>query len=482
MNLIQRLIYAAFFNQIDSAQFSPSRSWRGTALQDAKLDVTKAHRMVLQAKSRDWELASALYQCLATTHGQYTVGTGIQLPAASSDSEWNKAADEEWETAKPILNLESRLGFDSDQGIAARRDFIEGEVFFLLTSEGPYARYQMIESHRCKTPPAFESEEGKTVVDGVRIDPATNRPLGYYFLTGEKFVFQDAANVVHMYDPDRAQQYRGIPRCTASLNVLHDLQDLRALTMKAAKDAEDLSTIYKTANGELPASLASMAQRFKSVSQPNGTPSAATPSVLDRKREYYQSARGGSNIVLAQGDDVIQHIPARPGEETRNYWRLLAEDVCADAKIPLSMVYPDSMQGTVFRGSLDSFAAYCRGVTSVYALHFTRIRNYVIRRNSAFNPKLAKLPKDWQKVSPGTVRAPNVDIGRNSNAVISELKSGLRTFSGIAAELGKDGRQLLREKAQEIAFIKELATEYGVTPNEISDAIEQAVAQPTLAP
>jgi hypothetical protein len=243
------------------------------------------------------------------------------------------------------------------------------------------------------------------------------------------------------------------------------------LEMLAAKDAAEKSTIIKTASGELPPGMASMAQKFRSQATADGTNS----SVIDARREYYQSAVGGRNIVLQNGDDATQFTPERPGQNTREYWRLLQSDVCADAKIPLSIIYPDSMQGTVFRGSLDSFAAFCRGVTAVYATHFTRIRNYAIRRAATYNKKLANLPKDWQKVTPGTVRAPNVDIGRNSNAMISELKAGLRTFSGVASELGKDGRQLLRDKASEIAFIKQLASEYGVTPREISDAIEQVV-------
>lgn len=473
MNLLKRILYAVFVNQIDATQFSTSRSRRSAPLQDARLDVTKAHREMLQAKSRDWELSSAFYQSLGCIHQQYTVGTGIQLPAASSDPEWNKAADEEWETAKPLLNLESRFGFDNDQGIIALRDFYEGEMFVLLTGEGPYARYQLIEAHRCKTPEQLSGEEGKAIIDGVRIDPATMRPIGYYFLSGDKYRLEDAANVVHVLEPFRAQQYRGIPRCTASLPTLHDLQDLKQLTMLAAKNAESLSTIYKTNTGELPPALVSMAQKFRSDSTAAGT----TGSVAESKREYYQNTRGGENIVLQSGDDVIQHIPARPGAETREHWRLLQSDVCADAKIPLSVVFPDSMQGTVFRGSLDAFASYCRGVTSVYATHFARIRNYTIRRAASYNKRLANLPKDWQKVSPGTVRAPNVDIGRNSSAVIGELKSGLRTFTSIAAELGKDGRQLLREKALEIKFIKELAAETGASPREISDAIEEVVAQ-----
>jgi hypothetical protein len=290
--------------------------------------------------------------------------------------------------------------------------------------------------------------------------------MGYYFCAGETYTLEDAANVVHVFEPGRPGQYRGIPYCTAALNVLHDLEDLRALEMRASKDAAELSTIIKTANGELPPALVSMAQKFSSKSTAAGTAS----SVTDSRREYYQTAAGGRTMVLQNGDDATQFRPERPGENTRAYWRLLAGEVCACAGVPLSIVYPDSMQGTVYRGSLDSFAAFCRAKTAVLATYFKRIRNYVIQVESAYNREIAKLPADWKKTSNGTVRAPNVDIGRNSSAVISELAAGLRTWTSIAAELGLDGKQMLKEKADELVFIAQLAQERGLDAQLIASA------------
>ena len=70
--------------------------------QDARLDLTKATRERLQSYSRDWDCNSPLYSKLADTWEQYTVGTGIQFSSASSDPEWNKAADDVWNRTKKI--------------------------------------------------------------------------------------------------------------------------------------------------------------------------------------------------------------------------------------------------------------------------------------------------------------------------------------------------------------------------------------------
>lgn len=479
MNLWQRILYAAFFARYDATQYSTSRSYRMTPLQDTRLDLSKASREMLQAKSRDWERNSPIYTKLADTWEQYTVGCGIQLTSASSDPVWNIAADAAFERWKSMADLQSRFGFDNLQGIISRSVFVDGEVFVLLTREGLFPRIQLIESHRCKTPAAFADQEGKTIIDGIKID-ANGRPVGYYILNGDAFVLQEASNIIHVFEPGRPGQYRGIPYCTAALNVLHDLEDLRLLEMRASKDAAEISTVIKTSNGEMPSALVSMAQKFSS----NATASGSASSLVDSRREYYQNATGGRTIVGYHGDDVSQHVPERPGQNTREYWRLLAADVCAAAGIPLALVYPDSMQGTVYRGALDAAAAHFRGKTAVLATYFRRIRNFVIDYESRRNPSIARLPDDWRKTSNGTVRAPNVDIGRNSMAMLQELAAGTRTFTSVASELGLDGKQLLTEKANEAEFIRQLAQERGIDPSEISNIVLEQPArnQPAQIP
>lgn len=460
-----RKLLAGLFAQYDATQWSSSRSWRSTPLTDARLDLTKATREVLQAKSRDWERNSPLYTKLADTWEQYTVGTGIQFASASSDPVWNIAADQTWELWKSVADLQSRFGFDNLQGIVSRSLFVDGECFILLTRSGQFPRIQLIEAHRCKTPPRRHDREGKTICDGVQIDP-TGRPVGYWFAQDdETFRFVEAENIIHVFEPGRPGQYRGIPYCTAALNILHDREDLRVLEMRAAKDAADLSTVVYSQSGELPPGLSSMAQKFKNVTTAAGTDSSASQA----RRDYYMNAVGGRTLVAQSSDKIEQHVPERPGANTREYWRLLDADVCAAAGIPIALVYPDSMQGTVYRGALDAAAAHFRSKTAVLAGYFRRVRNYVIEVESKLDRKIAKLPEDWRKTSNGTVRAPNVDIGRNSQAMLAELSAGTRSFTSVAAELGLDGKQILTEKANEAAFIRQLAQDRGLDPSEISN-------------
>jgi hypothetical protein len=80
----------------------------------------------------------------------------------------------------------------------------------------------------------------------------------------------------------------------------------------------------------------------------------------------------------------------------------------------------------------------------------------------------------------------SIDLGRESASAISEFKTGLRTAADIYAERGQDFESAMRQRAIEAKLVKDLADEYDVTPDTISDIslegmkqANQAQAKPT---
>jgi hypothetical protein len=65
----------------------------------------------------------------------------------------------------------------------------------------------------------------------------------------------------------------------------------------------------------------------------------------------------------------------------------------------------------------------------------------------------------------------SIDLGRESASAIAEFKSGLRTGSDIYAERGADWEASMRQRAIEAKAIQDLAKEYGVPPETISDVV-----------
>ncbi len=439
----------------EAARWRPGRPRIPTTYRDAREDLDKWTRQRLQEKARYWERNCALVGRLADVFECYTVGSGLQVNPSSSSSAWNEAAKGWWRVWERFADVSSRQTFGTLQGLLARSWFVDGEVFVLLTQGGApagkvgRARVQVIEAHRCETPPDRTKDEGVSVVDGVEIDTGNGRPTGYWFWQpgqGNTKVFRlyPAESIVHVFEPSRPGQYRGLPFFTSALNTIDDLDELKRLEMKAARAAAVVANIIKTQSGEVnPLDLIASGG---AVSESSSTSEVTA----------YQEKLGGETLVLKTGEDLAQFQSNRPSVVTREYWRDLQAEVCASAGIPAVLVYPDQMQGTQYRGSLDMAAAFFRSRSAVMQEVVRRIYEYVIGSSKDREKGLEGAPTDYYAVSIQPPRSVNVDVGRNSAAMIAELGAGATNFEMVYGPQGLDWREELKKLSDQLAFASSL--------------------------
>ena len=249
------------------------------------------------------------------------------------------------------------------------------------------------------------------------------------------------------------------------INDLHDLDDLQRLEMESCKLASSVAQVIKTASGEVQAtSLRS------GVAGSQGT-----------AQTYYENIFGSTVKVLKSGDEFEQFQADRPNVNMREYWRSLTEKVCAGVGIPYVLVFPEGMQGTVYRGALDMSSVWFRSRHQVMASAARRIWEYVMEYAIRVDPTLQDSPDDWYEVAIQAPRAPNVDVGRNSAAQLAELEAGITTYDEIYGARGIDWRSALEAKAQQAKHIRDLAIKYGVDISEISTAQKLPIApEPAL--
>lgn len=442
------------------------RSWIWSYVTDARFDADSASRIEIVRKIRHFEQNNGLVQRLADLWEQYTVGAnGLTILSDSLDEDWALSADQwfnEWSTFPDLISLQN---WPTLQSLIARTWFIDGEVFIIKTrgETAPYRpRIQLIEGHRVGTPPGMVTREGRDIVDGVEID-GRGRPIAYHIQTGfdaSNFSRVPAENVIHIFEPSRVGMYRGLSHFYAVANQLHDLDDLELLEMKAAKEAASKTDVITTESGELPDDDAWNEQT-------NATPTENPQKV------YYESKFGSAAKVLFKGDKYEQYVSNRPSVAQQWYWNYLGEKVCVgSAGIPLILVYPDKAQGTVYRGAIDMAAVNFKARSAVLAAAFKQIWIYVIGSASAIDKRIANKPADWTTLTTRPPRSVNVDVGRNSNAMLAELAAGTRTWQDIYAETGDDWKQKLRQRAREISFINDLAKEFKIDAKQISDVAE----------
>lgn len=461
-----------------ATEWNPSHSRRRRAPQDARFSVTQSSRTIIAEKAKEFEDDKSIAQRLGELFVNYTVGPqGLVLIPNSTDKEWNKAAKIYWQNTCNFIDIKSRQNFGTLQGLIAWRWFFDGEIFVLKTrgvaADGrTYPRIQLIEYHLVQTPPDRARDEGKTIVDGVEID-ANGRPTGYWVKdssTATTFRFVDAKDMIHVFEPTRPGQYRGMSFLHAAINYLEWLDDLQELEFRAITDAAEKSTFVKTATGQLPPSMMGGGLPGDGF---GGTAPVAGQTLAQRSDDLREQV-GGRTLALNLGEDVSQFTPARPTESTRALWSYLTSCVCGAVGIPKVMAFSewlDKMQGTVVRGDYDIAAQFFRSRSAVIAAADREIYIYVMGWGIRTDATIADKPGDgsWVNVTVRPPRAPNVDVGRNASADIAGLAAATTNYDLIYAPQGLDWQEELTKLADQVQFINNLAKERGIQPAELRE-------------
>ena len=459
----QRALTRGIRNVYEGGQrWNPKRSWVPGYVRDARHDVNQMTRHELVRKARYFEANNGLLNRLADLFEQYTVGVGFQFIPGGLDDVWTESAKRWFEEWSMVCDLATRLPFSSIQSQCARAWFIDGEVFLHLTRSrmAPYhPRIQVIEAHRVATPDmAPEGRGSNKVMDGIEFNK-DGRPVAYFVRDGwedDTYRRIDADFIVHIFEPSRPGQIRGLPFIYPVINDLHDLDDLQVYEMDAAKEAAKTAKVIKTASGEAPDPESALRNDIEVVG-PDG-------STVERT-QYYKQTFGAEVEVLRTGDEMQQFVSQRPSVAVKDYWDYIISKICAGVGISKLLVYPFSLQGTVSRADLDVADAFFRSRSAVLGAAFSRVYLYVMGTAIRI-----------------TVRPPkgvNVDVGRNSAAILNEIRMGIRDPETEMAEMQMDYRQTMRRRIANAKWLQDMCAAEGVPIEMIT---EQLPPPPAPAP
>jgi len=446
-------------NYYEAAQYTRHRSYLSLGPDDVNV-ANGQSRLELLRKAHYWDRNSPLVNRLADLFVNHVIGTGLRITPSSMDADWNARAAEWWGQWEQFADLTSRFPWSVLQRLMARELMVSGEYFILLVNSPDTGRnrIQFIQPYQIQTPP--NQRENPNVIDGVQVNQY-GRPEAYYLAEENdrgqtNYRLVQARWMVHGYEPLRPSQVRGITMFASVLNDIHDLEDLQQLEQQAARDNAQITKVIKTESGEL---------------DDEETLISGSADNTDRST-YYRQVFGASAEVMMHGDDMKEFRSDRPSVAVREYWIWLVNKVCAGVNIPSQLVFPESLNGTVTRAVLDLANAHFRGYSTLISASIQRVWNYVVGNAVETDQALANPPEDWGKITIHPPRAVNVDVGRNSTAMINEHRAGMRTLESIYAETGQDWREELRQKAEELAFAASVAESAGIQPSDLMESIQ----------
>lgn len=233
--------------------------WKADYL-SADADANPETRRILRMRSRyeyqNNSYARGVIQCLAND----TIGNGPRLRYASNDDSLNSRIERDFTAWAETVRLGEKL---RAVRIARARD---GESFVLL-AQNPTLRtdvkldLSLIDSDRvagdsaCSCADAGAEGCGKPfMVDGIAYDQYGN-PVSYRVLVShpcdgnlaeERAMLISAANVIHVFRADRAEQHRGVPELAAALPLFAKLRRYTNAVVASAEKAAEYGGILYT--------------------------------------------------------------------------------------------------------------------------------------------------------------------------------------------------------------------------------------------
>jgi lambda family phage portal protein len=454
--------------EYDATQYNRQR--RGpSSLSGAEGFRSNYDRVELLKRSRDLAENVGLVRGLLMKFASHCAGN-ISYQARTESPKVNSDVEAYWNEWWDKCDLSGRHTGSFLMQIAMMSMLRDGDFLFVLvrTQDGTL-KLQGIEADRLGDP--NRTYTSLNLISGIHIDQETGAPIGYdiYLRTyGNAYIFQTtvpASQAFHLYDPLRIDQYRGISAFHTAINDCVDIYEIIASEKMAAKYASSQAGIVKRNNN-------------------NASDLSALTNDLnaDNQGIKLETIEPGKVSYLEVNEDIIfPDGPSRPSGAFAEFHKILLRNICMGVGIPYSFaVDPSSMSGPTARLEMQQAGRTFRRYQKLLEDRVLRpLKNIVIADGVARGLIANNLGGKSAKGIFNFGANVSIDLGRESQANIAEFRAGLTNASQIYSEKGLDFESSIRQRALEAKLIDDLAKQYGVQPNAISDTILGSISQPS---
>ena len=393
----------------------------------------------------------------------YVIGSGIRPFSACSDEKFAKQANAAWKkfAQSPMLRSEDDWNLFCEQ--IYRVEMRDGDCGVILTAnEFGEPRLVAVEgleigSDHINPVNILDLSE----FDGVKFDKLL-RPIAYQIL-GDSPVEVDAKNFVHVFNPLRPNQVRGVPLLSSALYTAQDVQEILNLEKLAVKEFASHTDIIKTKDGNVP--QASVRPRFTTTTDVNGTST--------NKTEYYREVFSPTAKVLQRGDEWEAFVAERPSPAWQGFMDYLSQSICLAARIPPSVLLQIKVGGADTRRDLAAAARSFEREQCRLAHKFTKIWKYVLSCNKEL---MAGAPDDALEVRWQHPKSITVDAGREAQADRDDVAAGLMSLEEYWSRYGLEPEEQEDKIIKQALLRKQKLAEAGLTLDEFAMLLDPTTA------
>ena len=384
------------------------------------------------------------------------IGTGIVPRPRAVTPEQKAAYVKLWDDWCAVSDADGVLDFYGQQAMVANGVEESGEVFVRLrprrTTDGlPVPlQIQVIEADQCPIQD-FRAPNGNEVLSGIEFN-ALGKRVAYWLTRGHPgdsttgsgldTVRVPAETVLHIYEPTRPGQLRGVPQSAPILAKLRGIGNFDDAVMHR-QEISNLFTAF--------------------ITSPPGGPAATDPLTgqpikLTDDGMPMAPMEPGTSQCLLPGEDVKFSEPPGPGADYDDYMRIQSQHLAAGQGLPAELLTGDlrDISDRTLRVMINEFRRHCE---QRQWLCYIPMLCQPVRKawaNAAWMAGLVDdpdsaasvlwVPQGWAYIHPT----------QDAEAEKLQVDNGFRSRSQIITRRGDDPETIDAERAEDAAREKRL--------------------------
>jgi lambda family phage portal protein len=421
------------------------RHWANADSLSAKAANSAQVRRILRSRAR-YEVANNSYaRGIVLTLANDCIGTGPRLQMLTPSAEANRRLEREFTRWSRAVDLPEKL---RTMRMARAQD---GEAFAVLTNNPRLPTQvkldlRLIEADQVSTPGLFLGDTN--AVDGIVFDEYGN-PVEYHILQSHpgdagyvsimQFDRLPAESVIHWFRCDRPGQVRGIPEITPALPLFAQLRRFTLAVLAAAETAADFAGILYT------------------DAPPGGEADAAEPfEPIELEKRALLTMPGGWKMSQMEAE--------QPSTTYAEFKREILNEIARCLNMPYNIAAANSSGYNYASGRLDH-QTYFKAIR----VEQSHLESVVLDRILTAWLDEAVLIEDFWPGDVGPMPewqhqwfwdgGEHVDPAKEASAQAMRLASHTTTLAYEYAQQGRDWEEALRQRAKEVALMRELGLE-----------------------
>ncbi|WOO34939.1 phage portal protein [Anaerocolumna sp. AGMB13020] len=407
----------------------------------------KYDRDKVRARARDLERNSDMATSVVKAFKRNIIGGGFKLQARTSVPEINNKLEEYWKEwcKKENCDVTGVQSFNQLLRMAVQRKKVDGGILFIkrYTDDGliPF-KLQAIEVDELAKDAVTN---GERVVGGIKYNEY-NKPLGYYIkqydidgYTINEPVYIPAKDVIFIYSKKRPSQIREMSDMAPTVTRIRDINEFMTAVSVKERIAACLAVFIKKNN---PNGAGGFDKRNNN--------NANTPE----KKYDGKTLIPGMIRELNVNEDAITINPSGQATDAAAFVKLQQRLIASGQGISYESTSRDMSEvnySSARQGSIEDDLEYTEDgelieefmaevyeafVTCIYLTGLIKFKDFYTKKQDYIKHEWVKAPKRW------------IDPVKEANANKIALATGQKTLKDIAAENGRDWREVVDEMAE----------------------------------